>query len=37
MGKKEDYETLVAQMLAFLNLSSDSVVEVENSTRGRQS
>ncbi|MCB0328401.1 MAG: oxidative damage protection protein [Bdellovibrionales bacterium] len=35
MGKKEDYETLISQMLAFLNLSEDQVVEVENEERGR--
>lgn len=35
MGKKEDYDVLVQQMLAFLNLSDDSVMEVENEERGR--
>ena len=36
MGKKEDYEVLVKQMLAFLNLSGDKIVEVENAERGRK-
>lgn len=35
LGKKEDYEALVQQMLAFLNLSQGTVVEVENAERGR--
>ncbi|MCB0321363.1 MAG: oxidative damage protection protein [Bdellovibrionales bacterium] len=35
MGKKEDYQKLISQMLAFLNLSDEEVLEVENSERGR--
>ena len=35
MGKKEDYEMLVRQMLAFLELSDEQVAEVENEERGR--
>ncbi len=35
MGNADDYQVLVNQMLAFLNLSDDAVVEVENAERGR--
>ena len=35
MGKKEDYEMLIRQMLAFLQLSDEQVAEVENEERGR--
>jgi Fe-S cluster biosynthesis and repair protein YggX len=35
MSRKEDYEALVNQMLAFLNLSDAQVAEVENEARGR--
>lgn len=35
MGDKKDYEMLVQQMLAFLNLSDEDLVEVENAERGR--
>ncbi len=36
MGNKEDYQVLVEQMLAFLNLKEGPVVEVENAERGRR-
>lgn len=35
MGDPADYQTLVDQMLAFLNLSGETVVEVENEERGK--
>lgn len=35
MGDKKDYETLVDQMMKFLNLRGGSVSEVENASRGR--
>jgi Fe-S cluster biosynthesis and repair protein YggX len=35
MGDADDYQVLVEQMLAFLNLKSGETVEVENSKRGR--
>ncbi|MCB0352951.1 MAG: oxidative damage protection protein [Bdellovibrionales bacterium] len=35
MGDKKDYEMLVQQMLAFLNLNDEDLVEVENAERGR--
>lgn len=35
LGDKKDYEMLVQQMLAFLNLSGEQVLEVENAERGR--
>lgn len=35
MADPKDYETLVNQMLLFLNLEVGSVAEVENSERGR--
>jgi Fe-S cluster biosynthesis and repair protein YggX len=35
MGDKKDYETLVQQMLIFLNLRGGEKSEVENATRGR--
>ena len=35
MGNPRDYQTLVDQMLLFLNLKEGSVVEVENAQRGR--
>lgn len=35
MGNPKDYQVLVDQMLAFLNLKAGSVSEVENATRGR--
>lgn len=35
MGDPKDYETLMKQMLLFLNLESGATVEVENANRGR--
>lgn len=35
MGDPKDYQTLVDQMLAFLNLREGDVAEVENAERGR--
>lgn len=35
MGDKEHYQMLVNQMMAFLNLSQDEALEVENEKRGR--
>ncbi len=35
MGDKKDYEVLINQMLAFLNLKGGDVAEVENAERGR--
>ena len=35
MGDKKDYETLVDQMMKFLNLRGGSISEVENAERGR--
>jgi len=35
MGEEKDYNMLVEQMLAFLNLTGEKVVEVENAERGR--
>lgn len=35
MGDRKDYETLVDQMLKFLNLRGGTVSEVENAARGR--
>lgn len=37
MSVPKDYQTLIDQMLAFLNLSDQKVAEVENAQRGRQS
>ncbi|MCB0336972.1 MAG: oxidative damage protection protein, partial [Bdellovibrionales bacterium] len=34
MGDPEDYQTLVDQMLLFLNLKDGQVAEVENEERG---
>ena len=36
MANPKDYQVLVDQMLAFLNLKEGTVAEVENATRGRQ-
>ena len=36
MGLKKDYDFLVDQMLAFLNLKEGNLVEVENAERGRK-
>lgn len=36
MGTKKDYDFLVEQMLAYLNLKGGAVVEVENAERGRR-
>jgi Fe-S cluster biosynthesis and repair protein YggX len=36
MGDKKDYEFLLQQMHAFLNLTEGAVVEVENAERGRR-
>ena len=36
MADPKDYQTLVDQMLRFLNLSEGQVAEVENAERGRQ-
>ena len=36
MGDPKDYQILLDQMLAFLNLKEGEVVEVENATRGRE-
>jgi len=35
MGEKKDYDILVEQMLAFLNLKEGTVADVENADRGR--
>lgn len=35
MGNKEHYQMLMQQMMAFLNLSEDEALEVENEERGR--
>ena len=35
MGVAKDYQVLVDQMMAFLNLKDGQVAEVENATRGR--
>ncbi len=37
MSDKKDYQVLIDQMLAFLNLKDGTVAEVENAERGRQS
>lgn len=37
MANPKDYQTLVDQMLIFLNLKSGSHAEVENADRGRKS
>jgi Fe-S cluster biosynthesis and repair protein YggX len=36
MGDPNDYQVLVDQMLAFLNLTEDKALEVENEERGRK-
>jgi Fe-S cluster biosynthesis and repair protein YggX len=36
MANPKDYQVLVDQMMAFLNLKEGSVVEVENAERGRK-
>lgn len=36
MGNPQDYQVLIEQMLAFLNLKEGPVVEVENAERGRR-
>ena len=36
MGDPKDYQVMIEQMLAFLNLSQGEVVEVENAERGRE-
>jgi len=36
MGTPKDYQVLVEQMLAFLNLKEGPVVQVENAERGRK-
>ena len=36
MGNPKDYQVLVEQMLAFLNLKEGPVVQVENAERGRR-
>ena len=36
MGNAKDYQVLVEQMLAFLNLNEGPIVEVENAERGRK-
>ncbi|NDC36644.1 MAG: oxidative damage protection protein [Proteobacteria bacterium] len=36
MANPKDYQLLVEQMLAFLNLSEGPLVEVENAERGRK-
>ena len=36
MGDPRDYQVLVDQMLAFLNLKEGAVAEVENAERGRK-
>ena len=35
MGDPRDYQVLIDQMLAFLNLKEGTVAEVENADRGR--
>ena len=35
LGNAKDYQVLIEQMLAFLNLKEGPVVEVENAERGR--
>lgn len=37
MGDPKDYQTLVDQMLMFLNLKEGAVAEVENAARGKGS
>jgi len=37
MGNPKDYQVLVEQMLAFLNLKEGPLAEVENAERGRRS
>lgn len=36
MADRKDYETLIEQMLIFLNLKQGSSAEVENAERGRK-
>lgn len=36
MGDPKDYQVMIEQMLAFLNLKEGEVVEVENAQRGRE-
>ncbi|MBX7139044.1 MAG: oxidative damage protection protein, partial [Oligoflexia bacterium] len=36
MGNPQDYEALIEQMQAFLNLKGGKVAEVENADRGRK-
>ena len=36
MGNAKDYQVLVEQMMAFLNLREGPIVEVENEQRGRR-
>lgn len=36
LGDRKDYETLVAQMMAFLGFEEGAVAEVENADRGRK-
>ena len=36
MANSRDYQVLIEQMLAFLNLKEGPVVEVENAERGRK-
>ena len=36
LGNAKDYQVLIEQMLAFLNLKEGPVVEVENAERGRR-
>ncbi|MCL4139504.1 UNVERIFIED_CONTAM: hypothetical protein GTU68_024551 [Idotea baltica] len=36
MSDKKDYQTLIDQMLLFLNLKDGQVAEVENEQRGRK-
>ena len=36
MGDPKDYQVMVEQMMAFLNLKQGQSVEVENETRGRK-
>ena len=36
LGNPKDYQVLVEQMMAFLNLKEGPVVEVENAERGRK-
>ncbi len=35
LGDKKDYETLIKQMLLFLNLEDGEAAEVENAERGK--